>query len=204
MNKEESYVDENSMVQNVVTNPGTQCKEGYTVLYNISESAYRCVSESTAEKWLDDGTGEIHDLLQYILAKDQYKTVLDEAYEINQEITALNDEYSRKQAQLESVYDDILKDAKNSAKRAERNLLDEYHTSETMTSEEIRLKITAARNHSESIKEKILQEKSDGITTIELELKEKLLDIVKRYEDDSDIKVMWNTDTSTYEAVPRR
>lgn len=204
VDKEAIQVDENSMVQNVATNPGTQCKEGYTVLYNTSESNYQCVSESTAEKWLSDGTGEVHDLLQYISGKDQYKIVLDEAYEINQEILRVDEEYIIKQVQLESKYDDILKDAKSSTRQAEKDLLDEFHASETMTKDELSRKILDERENHESEKEKIAKQKSDAITDLESELKDVMLDIAKEYENDSDIEVIWNAEKSSYEAVPRR
>ena len=201
---EEIQVDENSMVQNMVTNPGTQCKEGYTVLYHIAESNYQCVSEPTAEKWLSDGIGEVHDLLQYISGKDQYKIVLDQAYEINQEILRINEEYDLKQVQLESEYDDILKDAKKSARQIEQDLLDEFHASDTMTKDELSKKILDARADHELEKEKIAKDESSAIIALESELKDVMLDIAKRYENDPDIEVIWNTEKSTYEAVPRR
>lgn len=202
--EEELTADENSMVQNVPTNPGTQCKEGYVVLYNTSESQYKCVSESTAEKWLSDGIGEIHDLLQYISGKDQYKIILDEVYEINQEIIKIDEEYILKQVQLGAEYQDILKNAKNSARQAEKDLLDEFHASETMTKDELSRKIIDVRENLESEKEKIAKEKSNAIISLESELKDVMLEIVKQYENDSDIEVLWNTEKSTYEAVPRR
>jgi hypothetical protein len=204
VDKEEIQIDENSMVQNVLTNPGTQCKKGYIVLYNISESKYQCVSESTAERWLNDGIGEVHDLLQYISGKDLYKIVLDEVYEINQDILRIDEEYAFKQVQLDSKYDDILKEAKNSARQAEQDLLDEFHASETMTKDELSRKIIDVRENHESEKEKIAKEKLDAISDIETDLKDAMLDVVKKYENNSDIEVIWNTEKSMYEAVPRR
>ena len=197
-------IDENSMVQNVVTNPGTQCKDGYTVLYHISESRYECVSESTAENWLDEGIGEVHTLLQYIAGKDQYKIVLDEAYEINQEILRIDEEYELKQDKLEAKYDDILKDAKNSSRQAEKDLLDEFHASETMTKDELSRKIIAVREDLESEKEKIAKDELNAIADLESELKDTMLGVAKKYENDPDIEVVWNTEKSTYEAIPRR
>ena len=204
VDKKESFVDENSMVQNVRTNPGTQCKEGYSVLYHISSAEYRCVSESTAEEWINDGTGEIHDLLQYISGKDQYKVVLDKVYDINQEIMRINEEYDLKEIQLESEYEDMLKTAKDSARQAEREILDLYHSSKTMTKEDLSKQIIDARKHHESTKEKILEEKSDVLIELESDLKEEMQNIVKKYENDSDIEVTWNPDKSAYEAITRR
>ena len=201
---EEILIDENSMIQNVVTNPGTQCKDGYTVLYNISESEYKCVSKPTAESWLDEGIGEVHDLLQYISGKDQYKKILDEVYEINQEILRIDEEYALKQTQLKVEYDDILLDAKNSSRQAEKDLLDEFHASDIMSKDELSRKIIDVRDDLESEKEKISKDKLNTVTDLESELKDTILDITKRYENDPNIEVIWNTEKSTYEAVPRR
>ena len=202
--QEDIVIDENSMVQNVVTNPGTECQEGYVVLYNISESRYKCVSESTAKNWLDEGMGEVHDLLQYISSKDQYKIILDEAYEINQEILRIDEEYALKQDRLETKYDDILKDAKNSSRQAEKDLLDEFHASETMTKDELSRKIITVREDLESEKEKIAKDELNAIADLESELKNAMLDVAKKYENDPDVEVTWNTKKSIYEAVPRR
>ncbi|MGI9565800.1 MAG: hypothetical protein ACR2LL_02145 [Nitrosopumilus sp.] len=81
-------------------------RKGTLYWHNISESKYKCVSESTAENCLDEGISEVHDLLQYISGKDQYKKVLDEAYEINQKIVGIDEEYALKQVQLEAKYND--------------------------------------------------------------------------------------------------
>jgi len=202
--QEDVEIDENSMIQNVITNPGTQCKDGYTVLYHISESNYKCVSESTAENWLDEGIGEVHNLLQYIAGKDQYKIVLDEAYEINQEISRIDEKYALKLDKLEAKYDDILREAKNSSKQAEKDLIDEFHASETITKDELSRKIISVREDLESEKEKITNDELNEITDLESELKDTLLGVAKKYEYDPDIEVVWNTEKSMYEAVPRR
>lgn len=200
----ETSIDENSIVQNVPTNPGTQCKEGYTVMYNILEFRYQCVSESTAEKWIDMGMGEVHDLLQYISDKDQYKITLDKVYEINQEISRIDEEYSLKQERVEAKYRHILNDAKDSARQAEKDLLEEFHASETMTKDELSRKIVNVRENLESEKEIIADNKSDAISDLESELKNTLQDLAKKYKKNPDIEVIWNTEKSTYEAVPRR
>ena len=202
--QEDAEIDENSIIQNVITNPGTQCKDGYTVLYHISEYNYKCVSESTAEKWLDEGIGEVHNLLQYIAGKDQYKIVLDEIYEINQKISRIDEEYALKLDKLEVKYDDLLRDVKNSSKQAERDLIDEFHASETITKDDLSRKIIVVREDLESEKEKITKDELNSITDLESELKDTLLGVAKKYENDPDIEVVWNTEKSMYEAVPTK
>lgn len=42
------------------TNPNTECREGYTVVYRFHAHDYVCVSMSTAEMWIRHGMGEIN------------------------------------------------------------------------------------------------------------------------------------------------
>jgi hypothetical protein len=79
-----------------------------------------------------------------------------------------------------------------------------YHSDEAMSNEDLSNQIIIIRNAHESQKEETLEEKITDMSKLELALKDKMLDIAKRYENNSDIKVTWNTDRSTYEAVTRR
>ena len=53
-------------------------------------------------------------------------------------------------------------------------------------------RISELRNTNEDITEKILQEKLDAINKLESELKDRLLETVKGYENNSDINVDWD------------
>ena len=206
VNKESSQTvfDENSLISNVKTNPGTQCKEGFSVLYDTISLEYHCISDSIVKESIKQGTGEVHDLIQYILEKDQYKKVLDKIYEINQEILRINEEYAIKQVQLESQYTNIFNNIDASANQSEKEILKMYHSDEAMSNEDLSNQIIIIRNAHESQKEETLEEKITDMSKLELALKDKMLNIAKRYENNSDIKVTWNTDRSTYEAVTRR
>ena len=197
----ELSVDENSMVQNVPTNPGTECIEGYSVLYNISASEYKCVSDSTAKKWISDGTGEVHDLSQYILGKDQYKIVLDKIYEINQEILRINEEHDMKIKKIESRYDTNLEEENSIAKQKMRKIINEYNTSEKITKEDVTKRILEIRTANDSVKEKILKEKLDATNRLESELMEKISKAVKGYENNPGINVDWSHFNKTLNIV---
>ncbi len=200
VDKKELAVDENSMVQNVATNPGTQCMKGYTVLHHIPTSEYRCVSESTAEKWINNGIGEVHDLLQYILGKDQHKIVLDEIYRINQEIQRINQEYDLQKKTLEKQYDNILKNEEFLVRQKIQEIIKEYN-SDHITNEEVSKRISDINAANESTREKILREKLDVINELELNLKENLLQAVKGYENNPSINVDWNYLSKTSDAM---
>ena len=201
VNKIELSVDENSRVQNVPTNPGTECIEGYSVLYNIPTSEYRCVSDSTAKKWTSDGTGEVHDLLRYILGKDQYKVLLDKIYEINQEILRINEEHNVKIKKLESRYETNLEDEDTTAKQKMRKIINEYNSEKT-TKEDVTKRISEIRDENDLVKEKLLKEKIDAVNRLESELREKILKTVKGYENNPGINVDWDQLNQTSDIVP--
>ena len=201
VNKIELSVDENSRVQNVPTNPGTECIEGYSVLYNIPTSEYRCVSDSTAKKWTSDGTGEVHDLLRYILGKDQYKVLLDKIYEINQEILRINEEHNVKIKKLESRYETNIEDEDTTAKQKMRKIINEYNSEKT-TKEDVTKRISEIRDENDLVKEKLLKEKIDAVNRLESELREKILKTVKGYENNPGINVDWDQINQTSDIVP--
>ena len=204
VNRGKSHVfDENSLVPNIKTNPGTQCKEGHVVVYGISTSEYMCVTESTAKEMTSNGTGEFHDLLRYISGKDEYKIVLDKVYNINQEILKINQNYSLKQKNLNSEYDELIKNVEISIREDEKKLLTDYYSKTSMTKEDLAAQIMALRDTIESKKEEILKEKSRATTNLESELNDEMQSLVKQYQNNSEIQVIWNVDRLSYVAESR-
>lgn len=192
VDKIEPEVDENSMVQNVPTNPGTDCMDGYRVLYNVLTSEYQCVSESTAEKWLSDGTGEIHDLIDYILGKDQLKIVIDEIYSINQEVKRITEEYDLYKNSLEKQFNATIKHEEQLTQQKMQEIIKEYSISDTITKEDVSKQISELRTANNLVNEKIIKEKSSELDKLEINFKNDLLNAVKGYENHPDIDVDWD------------
>ena len=190
--KKDILLDENSMVQNVPTNPGTTCKDDHIVLYDVLESRYSCVLESTAEQRVADGTGEIHDLFDYILNKDKYKIVIDEIYDINKEIKQITDEYDLHKKALEKQYSANLEYEDQLTREKMQEIVEVYSNNDDTTKEDISKQIFELRKLNDSVKEKILEEKSDALSRIEINLKKDLLKIIKGYENHPDINVDWD------------
>ena len=86
--------DNSSYMNNVETNPATQCKEGYQVVYHITEAEYQCVLENNAKQMLDQNIAQNHTLIEYIANKDDQKIYEDVIYDINQKITEINKEFN--------------------------------------------------------------------------------------------------------------
>ena len=180
-----------SSVSDVKTNPGTNCKEGHTVIYDVLTSEYKCVLKSAAEDLVDANTAEIHTLTEYVLGKDKQKIVEDRIYEINQKIQNVTEEYDVKRKTLDSKYDDSLEIENSLAKQAMQEIIKEYKTNSEITKEDVTKRISEIRDANNSIKEKILKEKSNALSELELQLKNKILKIVKGYENNPAIDVDW-------------
>ncbi len=177
----------------IKTNPGTQCKEGYLVIYHISTLEYQCVLESVAKEMINAKTAEIHTLVEYILDKDDQKIIVDETYEINQRIFKLQTEYDLKRNTLELKYNNILENEKLVAKQKMQNIVKEYKINKSITKEEVSQLISEIRWISNQNKEEINKEQSNAIHDLELELKKDILIIVKGYENNSKINVNWDS-----------
>jgi len=183
--------NEVSPISNVKTNPGTKCNEGYQVIYHIATSEYQCVLESIAKEMIDSNAAEVHTLTEYVLNKDKQKTIDDLIYEINQKILQINKEYGLKQKMLESKYDNKLENEKSLAKQKMQEIVKEYKIDENITKEDVSKLISKIRTMSDSNTEKIIKEKLDALTKLELELKNLILETVKGYENNPDINVDW-------------
>jgi hypothetical protein len=187
-------------ISKVKINPGTGCKDGYMVVYEIATSEYQCVLESVAKEMLDNKTAEIHTLIDYIFNKDKLKVYEDTIYQINQEILRINEEHDIKRNTLESRYDQNLENEDLLAKQKIQELINEYKSG-NITKEDVTKRISEIRKTMDVVKEKILKEKLDAVYRLELELKDRILEAVKGYENNPSINVDWDYLNETSDIV---
>jgi hypothetical protein len=195
--------DQHSLSPRVKTNPGTMCVDGYIVVYHLKAREYGCVLEYTAKELIKDGIGEIHELTQFILDKDQQKEVDNKVFEINQEIDIMYDEQALDQIQLKKVYDQLYKDQDVIKKQEEKDLSLEFNSSGNMTKVDFSNQIKEIRKNHEIMKEQILENKSQALEDIEVEFHEKMQQMANEYETNSEIKIIWDSDTSKFQAISR-
>ncbi|MDH3855836.1 MAG: hypothetical protein OES27_06915 [Nitrosopumilus sp.] len=175
----------------VQVNPGTECKEGHQVVYDIATSEYQCVLEAVAKEMISNDIAENHTLIDYILNKDKLKVYEDTTYQVNQEILRINEEHDIKKKTQESKYNESLKNEDLVAKQKMREIIKEYKIG-NITREDVTKQISETRKTKDANKERILQEKTDAVDRLELELKDRILEAVKGYENNSDINVDWD------------
>ncbi len=195
--------DEHSVSPNVKTNPGTLCIEGYIVVYNIKAGQYECALESIAKAWIQDGTAEIHELTQFILDKDNQKKIDNKVFEINQEIDNLYDEHALDQINLKKKYDQIYTDEDLVNKQAEKDLSLQFISGGNMTKLDFSDQIKEIRKNHEIKKEQILEDKEQALRDLQTEFHKKMQQMASEYDTNSEIKMVWNSDYSKFQAASR-
>jgi len=195
--------DEASLTPNTPTNPATQCKERHIVVYHFEAKAYGCVLESVAQTWISDGVAEVHDLTKFILSKDKQKEIRNQVYMINQEIDKIYDDNQLEQIQLKKKYDLMYKDADKIANQKEKELLAKFNEEGDMTKEELAKQIMKVREDNESYKENILEDKSEALENLKLDLHKELQNMATGYDDNPDIKIVWDSHSEEFHASER-
>ena len=185
-------ISENPLpISKIKTNPGTKCKEGHQVVYDIATSEYQCVLESKAKEMIENNVAENHTLIDYIINKDKLKAYEDIIYEINQEILRINEEYEIKNKALESQYNDDIESEDLQMKQRMQEAINQYKIG-NITKEDISKQILEIEKINDNIKEKMLTEKIAKVNKLESQQKNEILKAVKGYENNQDINVDWN------------
>ncbi|MBI5147290.1 MAG: hypothetical protein HZA84_08790 [Thaumarchaeota archaeon] len=182
-------------------NPLTACKEGYKVLYVLSTKEYSCVMGSTADEWVSQGIATIPDAGQYILDQIKERDARTIAFEINERIKLVNDEMALKEIDLIKHYDTLYKNEEIQSKNTEKLVLLKIQSNSTMTKKEQSDQVMTVRNQHKYYIGKILDDKILALDELRKEADVKVLNIAKEYENNPKIKIVWNYDTSSYEAV---
>ena len=203
INTKEIIYDEASLTPNIPTNPATHCKERHVVVYHYEAKAYGCVLESVAETWIGDGVAEIHDLTEFILSKDKQKEIENQVFVINQKIDEIYDKNALDQIQLKKKYDKMYDDADKSAKLEEKNLLLKFNAENQMSNKELSIKIMEIRNHNESNKEQILEDKVESLEDLKVELHKELQNMASDFDENPDIKMIWDSEYEIFYAKKR-
>lgn len=184
-------------------NPLTKCNEGFITIFSIESEKYSCVLEETAKQWIEQGIAEIHAPESYILERINDKETLLKIQDINQEIKEFKIELQEKQIELKKNYDKKYADALAQSKENEKKAAIDYNEHHEMTTKELSNKIYSIRKQLDLTQDDILQEKIESLKMLEDEYKIKVKNFADNYQFDKDIKIVWNSDKVSYDAVRR-
>lgn len=181
--------------------PLTNCDVGLIPVFVIESENYSCIMEDTANQWIEDGIAEIHDPESYIVDKINDKEAQQKVYDINEHIREFKFELQEKQAELKKEYDKKYDETLEESKNAERQATKDYNERQGMTKEELSKKIISIREEYRDTKDGLLQEKQYALQRLEDTYESKIKDYVDSFEFEPDIKIVWNSAKSGYEAI---
>jgi len=183
----------------------SQCREGYELVHRFQQNDNVCVTEFSAQQWIRYGIGERPGIAEIIndagLENHNSITVEGKIEIINQQIREFDEDYQIKQNDIIKLYDIKYQNVDIEAKRAEREMIAEYSANKTLTEKEISDKILLIRNQIGAEKDKVLEEKLQALNDLRVEFDKNVLGLVTAFEDRLGIKIIWNSDISSYEAV---
>jgi len=183
----------------------SQCREGYELVHRFQQNDNVCVTEFSAQQWIRYGIGERPGIAEIIndagLENHNSITVEGKIEIINQQIREFDEDYQIKQNEIIKLYDIKYQNVDIEAKRAEREMIAEYSANKTLTEKEISDKILLIRNQIGAEKDKVLEEKLQALNDLRVEFDKNVLGLVTAFEDRLGIKIIWNSDISSYEAV---
>ena len=188
------------------TQPDTECREGFLVIYRFQQNDYACVTEATAEMWMRYGIGNIpggSPLSSDSAKTDVSKSVSERIQEINKQISEIKSKYSLQEIELKAKYDKQYADIEIQAKNDEKKILELYRNNQTMTNKEASKKILEVRHTYNAEKDKVLEEKIEALDSLRVEFEQKTISISNKYDEDPQIQMIWNSELGIYEAVAR-
>ena len=195
-------IDVNSRDVQSVT-PLTRCDDGFRVIYNNETEKYSCVSEDTANKWVNQGIAEFPNPEEYILKSIERKETFLEIEEVNQQIREIQNELEGEKIAIKKQYDTKYDRLLYESKEAEKSAIQDYNEDSDVSKEELSKTINYTREKYESDKEDVLKDKIKDTKKLEREFKNKMTEFAQNYNDHPYIQVISNSGNTGYEAIAR-
>lgn len=190
----------------------TQCREGFVVVHRFHANDYACITESTAEMWVQREMGEYvgaesvaypdgeqFGTSQYIQQAINHKELGTKIFEINEEFQKLYDVIDFEKYQTTKKYEKMFDEEQKEGRDAESDLVREHASN--MSREELSELISAIRSKYHDSLEKILDDKKDALKEIQKKFDEHALLIKREYDNYPLIDIVWDSDMKSYQAV---
>ena len=182
-------------------NPLTNCDDNFSVVYNTETEKYSCMLEATANEWVEQGIGEIHDPEEFIMQSIERKEHLVVVEEINQQINKIRNDLEVEKIELKKEFDVKYDNVSDQLRDAEKEMLKDYGDKPGMSKKELSTKIIFLRDRYDSEKEEILQNKIKAFDELEQKYEQKMDDLIRNYETNPYVRFTSNSGQLDYEAV---
>ncbi len=183
--------------------PLTRCDDGFVVVYSYDTEKYSCISEDTANTWIEQKIAKFPDPEEYILDSIEQKEYDLEIEEINYEIRNIIEAFDDAKIDLKREYDIKYDDLLSESKQAEKDAVSKYDESSELSKDSLAKTIYSIREEYESDKKKLLLDKVVDAKELEKKYERKIMKYVDDYADHPYIEVVSNFGSILYEAVAR-
>lgn len=117
------------------TNPGTECRSGYALVYRIHASDYVCTTNYTAEMWINRGMGKL--VTENFVEKEpidveklDFDRITKKVENLNSRIQNMQEHYEKKIHATKLEYKSIFTEISNEQKQAEKLALQKFNNSQ--------------------------------------------------------------------------
>ena len=188
------------------TNPDTQCRDEYILIYRNHANDYVCVTEYASEMWQRHGMGSpvnkeassIPDELTRIQL--DHDRIHEKISSINLKIQKIYDNYDIQVQNMEKKYDHLFVQMEQKQKDEEKLVLNKLNSDE-IDAENFSAQIIDIRGKYNEVEKNMIKEKFQTLDIVEKSLKENLEILMSKYEHDSEIKIAWNDSQNTYSVI---
>jgi len=165
--------EKNSQYSALETNPDTQCREGFTVVYRVQHEDYACISETTANNWVRYGIVVFPGDENNVQDDNKELEIENKINAINKKILDMGKDYEITQVNLKKKYDEKYNNIDVMAEDIKRQITKNYYKNENMTTAELTQQILVLRNEIGPAKDKILEEKLQVLSDLKNEFNQK-------------------------------
>jgi hypothetical protein len=185
------------------TNPSTECRPGYTLVYRIHASDYVCTTEYTAEMWIQHGMGKL--VTKNFVEKEpvnikklDFDRISKKVENLNYRIQNMQEHYEKKMHDTKLEYKSLFTKLSNEQKQAEQLTLQKFNNSQ-IKQKQLSQEITAIREKYSNLEEDTLTDQTRIMKILQEQHVLDMDDLVRNHQDDSELKLVWNAGIPTFE-----
>ena len=186
-------------------NPSTECRAGYQLVYRIHADDYVCTTEYTAEMWVRHKMGSIVDenfpeKKIVDIKKLEQDRIAEKVKNLNLKIQDIQRHFEKKIFDTKQEYELFSAEIKDKKKEEEKQAMKKLSTIDN-NKKEIGREIAKIREKYLTLEENIIDEKSRVMQILEEQYLKDIENFVRIHEEDSEIKIVWNSELPEYKAA---
>ena len=185
------------------SNPGTECRIGFVLVYRINADDYVCTTEYTAEMWVRHNMGTIVDesfseTIPVDVEKLQHEQILKKVNNLNSKINTMIEHHEKKLVETKQDYETLFVKTNEKRTLEEKQAIAKFGKSD---SKKIVLsrEITDIREKYGALKEDLSDEKSRILKIMNKQYLKDMDDFASNYKHDSQMNLFWNSEVPVFE-----